>query len=365
MTLALYALSLALPVLSHVTRQSMACASVFPPVAFTAFLVAYACGMLVLAPLIERRPYAVLRVALPCFAATFCAACVASDGLWFLGAWASHALASAALWPVAFQFVHQAGVQSRLHLALWSLQGNVGDFVGCTFAVAFFDLRPPWLPFAGLGGGVLVVWLATFAGRDNVVSPLSAVMLLEEEETPPDRLRTAQLLLAGISIMALKSASYFANDFLPALEDGHYEAYNLASFAGVALAGLASELRLSYSCTACGAAGMLGIAALPDASERALVLGGLQSFCSTMLSICICSDLAGRRYARTTAYLDAAGTLTAAAVQLVPKQHMYCLQLACSGVLCVCVSAAGCLAPRRRTSSPLLPAWCGWCGSAG
>ena len=348
-----YALSLALPVLTHVTRQSMACAAAFPQYAFTGFLATYALTMLALAPLIQARAQLVLRVALPLFAGTFAASvALRARTAAFVAAWVAHAVPSAVLWPIAFQYVHEQS-RSKFHLAVWSLQGNVGDFLGC--------LYPAFAPAASSLGFVLAS--ALFGGA--VVACACAARdvrtddrLLPIHAPPVSASRTGVLVVAT---SALKTATYYASDFLPPASvagTSGYRIYNAASLAGVVGAGVACENNLSYACvwgtaTGIGIVSLMGQEGVGDPHAVLACLGALHSACSTTLSICICTQVAAaqRSFGRLTSVLDGAGSLVAAGAQLVPKTHLASLQLGCAAVCWLAVSVL-CVLETRHSSSP-------------
>ena len=113
-----------------------------------------------------------------------------------------------------------------------------------------------------------------------------------------------------------------------------YLLYNVASFAGVLAAGLASSYA-PYVCTWTAAAGLVGVSLVlkqGDAHVLLACLGALHAFCSTILSICICSTMAAktRSYGRLTSLLDGVGSLVAALVQLVPRAYFAPLQAVCA-----------------------------------
>lgn len=352
-----YALSVALPLATHVTRQAMACSEKkFPSYVFTIFLAAYAFAMLAMS--VSSGSRTTLRIAIPAFALTFVAAiCSRNDPTIFAVAWALHALPSATFWPIAFQYVHGMS-KNRIHLAAWSLQGNIGDLFGCLYP-AFY---PSWeLPFL-MGSLILATllfacWLAVEIGTDHTSGTLCAARGEALIAAPTARVSRGRVVWSEVGFLvvgttSLKSATYFASNFMPQLHIG-YVWYGVASATGVVLSGVIFELGIPYTFTCVAASGLVATAAANRHLPAPLVatcLGAMSSFCSTMLSICICSDVSERmkHYGKVTAILDGTGSLTAAVVQLVPRDRFFVVQTVLFSMLTISVAVAGFLRSESR-----------------
>ena len=160
--------SIALPLLSHIARQSYACSEPADASASTSFLVAYALSILVHGTfwIDECVDVEWFRVAVVSAGATFAIAVgvyrMVGPGVWFVVCWTVHAIPSAALWPISFRLVNSKVKVSgggggcgggggyehvvprqphplwRAALVVWSLQANVGDAVGCILSPFIF-----------------------------------------------------------------------------------------------------------------------------------------------------------------------------------------------------------------------------------
>ena len=380
-----YLLSLLLPFLSHVTRQSMACSPAsFPPPSFTSFLSTYSVSMLVFSSfpcLIFGRE----RVLLPClilsFVFTFFLSVLVSESdVLFTVAWAAHAIPSSLFWPLSFHYVHKvvlpdspqsrsSRIVRRFHLAMWSLQGDAGDIVGCLYTTAFYpSLSPSYLvPTSLFLVSVSVSLLLAFLScrRRTTLPPLSSSLSsplssLEQQTTRGEEglgqvegrrkgggsfLSISSLLLLLVSDTSLKSASYFASNYLPnGKETGSYLSYNIASICGTIASGVFFSLDSAYASVPLASALLVTLLGDATKEEAPVLIGFLVSFCSTTLSICICSDLSskmGKRWkkegaeGRVTSLLDGVGSLVASFVQLIPVRFFLPLQWVCASLLLV------------------------------
>lgn len=356
----MYALSVALPLISHITRQSMACGALFQQYAFTSFLCTYSITMLLLSPYVQRNARLILRISAPLFAATFALSVWTRHPV----AWTLHAIPSACFWPIAFAYVHQKRL-NRFYLAAWSLSGNVGDLLGCLYP-AFHSPSFLSAPFV-VPTLCLLIGLAYCAFSAKDVSP-PPLPLLPRPPPPPFSSSVLFLVLATTS---LKSASYFASDFLPYVSKGSsgYLVYNASSVVGTLLAGACFELGAPYlSACLSSFASLLVLTFLSSPSWPLLCLFGVGCFgslSSTMVSICLCSDISEKAdgsYGKVTSLVDGAGSLVAACIQLVPKESFFVLQWVCSLLACVSILSLRAVS-RPRPSRPDPPS-SGSCDSA-
>lgn len=342
----LIAASVALPLISHVARQAVACAPSAPPPTYAVFLAVYGASLIVHARWVDAHATVGARVALVGFALTL-AVCVwahaAGDDVAFLVAWGAHAVPSAALWPVAYRFV-AAHTRSRTLLTLWSLQGTAGDALGCVSGL--FDRPPSALCASALGAGVALSFVALFARPPTVA----------DRERLVQRSDRAGLALAVAASACTKVLTYTASDWMPTL-GLDYMWYNAGGVAGTLLAGVLSDVsrrlpnleRLTVLCTSVA---LIILVVRWDRADAgvAIAFGALASLASTAVSVCVCTQLADGTgaYGRTTALLDGGATLAAAAVQVVARQHFRAVQL--SAALALALAAAG-LAIRPRLSA--------------
>lgn len=130
-------ISIILPFLSHVVRQSVACAH--PSVesfVFSSFLFCYAFSMCVHSLYVDRMSLCHIRVALVLFLLTFVASVVIRihASRYFSIAYSVHALVSSVMWPLGYRLVNSQK-RYRISLVVWSLQANVGDLVGCRYQI--------------------------------------------------------------------------------------------------------------------------------------------------------------------------------------------------------------------------------------
>lgn len=352
----------------------------YPSWTFTSFLACYALCMLAFARCIERDSCKALVATMACFPLTFC--------LFALGVecdldprlvgvfWTLHAVPSSCLWPLAFQMVHTVTHSVPL-LVLWSVQGPIGDWVGC-WAVERGGTLGLWACVLSLYVAVaLVLLLGELVARRPAAhgSPLVAAMLQEESDgrrrsdLDPETSSAAlggssrgallcELTCVVVASASLKSATYFASNFAPRMQIGFYE-YTWLSVAGTLLCAplaLWDRLRLSASLATLG---MGASTALLRGRLAITSLGLFSSMASTLLSICICSDLSVRmqHFAGVTSVLDALGTVVAASLQMVPPGAFGMLQFACSATTCAGLLASGLVltcAEGRAQSCPRL-----------
>jgi len=349
--------SLWLPFLSHVGRQAAACASSppFEPYVLSAFLGAYAASMLVHSAYVDAIGKGGARAAVLVQLVTLAAAVrvhqTASE--YDAVAWCVHASATSLLWPIAFRLVNVRR-RSRTFLVLWSLQGTAGDMVGCVFRSAFDE--PDQTPSILLGLCVAsLVIMGTVYPDDIPPSPLSA--------RPPSRctscLEWYPALFVLLAASSVKAMTYSASNFMPILQL-HYPLYTAGCVLGTILSGVLSDAHRGLGSLLATSACLLAHVAsgwafdLWSRTWYSVVFGVASSGASTMLSICICADVADATssHGRVTALLDSLATAGAAAAQLAAKDHFAIVTFASSSAL-FCASALLWAEGRRRR----LP-WC-------
>ena len=337
--------SVLFPFASHLTREAFACADVdIPPYTFTGFMITYSISMLIHSHRMQRSgpcPGEVL-VATVLFLTTgvVCGWSVMRvDPHWFVLPWSVHAIPSAFFWPHAFQCIATV-TKRRTHLALWSLQGTVGDLVGCICASLFEGRRDAWSDTIASATAVLLVTMAIVDAR------------VRHEGAPPSSSRVAsldrrmELVCTMISLACLKIITYCATNWMAEL-NLKIHTYNVASVVGTVLSGAIADCDrriMLVSTTVAGgvlAAGTIGAYMDPRWwSEQvfSFVFGVLTSFVDTVFSICICADLATakRSFGATTAVLDGGGTLIASMLQLVATRAFGEVQM----IACIVLSGS-------------------------
>ena len=359
-----YFLSLVLPFLSHLTRQSLSCSKIGTPFLYASFLLTYSISMVCLLPFVDTRGKYTLRIALVMFALTLLLSLqVRHVESLFYFAWSLHAIPSSLLWPFAFRFIHERS-RHRIHLALWSLQGNVGDLVGCIYPLFQMTMDTKWILISTFMISSLLV--SFLVARDVIIpekeedtlsSPLHSEGYHEKNRIPVPILLS--LLLANTS---LKSYTYFASTFLPSIQSvgaNGYLLYNASTILGTFLSGVGFHLGVSYTSTCISSIIVIlslmlkgYIPSLPDLIPL-LLFGCFTSLSSTMISICICSELSIRyhKYGKLTSILDSVGSIVSACILLVPEGYFLYLQWVCSTLLFVSTLLLSYLSHRLKLQS--------------
>lgn len=348
--------SLLLPALSHATRQSAACARPpLDPTLVAGFGITYAVAMLGHSFWVDRFPRLGARIALALFALTFSACVVARRcfrTLFSLG-WILHAIASSALWPIAYRLVNTARRRRvpRTALALWGLQANAGDALGCVWPVLN---AVGWTSKDTAGAAAAAVALCV---TGVLVAPATDPLLLERESVDVD----VTLLVATAASAATKVITYAASNWMPSL-GMHYWTFNACSAAGSLAAGVLADVgvpsvrvlvAISILLVAlCGSGG-----ALPGAWHQVYFVaafGSSASIASTAVQICLCTDLAStnRRFGRTTALLDGGATLLAAGAQRFARDNFAAVRVTAACILCLCAVGLSVPPPCRLTRCP-------------
>ena len=342
--------SILLPFVSHMVRQSVACSDKhYEPQVFMIFLISYAISMLAHTSWIDVYTQYGMYVALALFCITF-GACLYTSfttgpswRTWFTVTWALHAMASSALWPLSYRLVNGKR-RSRTFLAIWGLQGNMGDLCGC--ALPLFNRQPLFnvaIPtFALVSVGSLLVCIS----RVQKVSPPEGVDQHALALLAADAPRRSHVPLMASSIVAsacAKTVSYSASNFMPALHI-HYPLYGVGTMVGAISAGGVADVFHSLSPLAASALLLLTMTITGEYAPLvwhltwfSILFGATSAFVSSMLSICVCTDIADhtRSYGKTTAIFDSCATLVAAFAQLIAPREFSTLQLSASGLLCV------------------------------
>lgn len=335
--------SLLLPTLSHVPRQAKACAPHPSRTAATAFLVCYAGAMMAFHGTrnVTRKH---VRWALSAHAVTLMAAVatlhVATPALSTF-AWAVHAVPSAVMWPTAF---HLAATrlpfpQSSRHtisfshtaLSFWSLQGPVADALGC--ATPLFAGPFAWR----VGACTVIVATTALCGLviyppDRLQGPASSsssftLPLVEISATEGRRAFPSSASVAlTLASTACKSLTYTTSNWLPS-EHGTriYWLVTATGAGGTLVAGVLADFGIPRTALVLSSIGLAVVLHHPwPLSEECLAIFGALSACSsTLVSICLCADMAKKdgQFARATALIDGGATLLAAAVQYVASTH--------------------------------------------
>ena len=348
--------SIVLPLLSHVARQSFACAD-DDELASTTFLVFYACALLIHSEWVDDcNDVRWFRIVVFAAGFTFVLSAVVfhTSGLdtTFVICWAVHAIPSAALWPIAFRLVHMGRhpvVRSRRMLVLWSLQANVGDAIGCIVAEVPFgvqsvsnlsgEMTKRWWWWADSCASA-AAWTAavTFVcvscaalllpsilepppppplalptttlthvdeeddsgsgGARGPTSELTQSLLLIRSSSSPHHSRQAAHLrhvaLVVVCSACMKSVTYASSTWMPVLRLGYWP-YAAGSVLGTVCAAV-----FPFSTpTGVGAAALFGLVVSGlCASELwmnvyfSLGFGAIAAFVSTCISVCMCADAA-------------------------------------------------------------------------
>jgi hypothetical protein len=354
--------SLWLPFLSHVGRQAAACASCppFQPYVLSAFLAAYASSMLVHSTYVDRLSKMGARAAVLLHLLTFAAAVRVHQVRpeYDIVAWCAHATATSLLWPIAFKLINVKR-RSRKLLVLWSLQGTAGDMVGCLLHPLFDEPGQTPSTLLALCLGSLVVMGAVYPNElppPRPYPPAIPIPMLPPRSVWSSTARYPALLVLLASV-SVKSMTYSASNFMPVLHL-HYSLYSAGCIGGTLLSGVLADASSGVGFLVATSLCLLAHAASGWALDLwhetwYSVLFGVASSCaSTMLSICICADVADATSAhgRVTAVLDSLATLGAAAVQLAARDHFPTVTVASASVL---VSASALLwAEGRRQRLP-------------
>ena len=361
MRLRLCVLSTCLPLLSHVVRQAVSCRKV-PPVpeyTFAVFLAVYSVCLMVhgtwmSSPLVSKAQHACFaRGATVLFVVTFLGAVklARASSAWFTVAFALHAVPSAAMWPLAYGYVTRL-TRNRTLLALWSLQGTIGDGLGCLASDLLF--RPACFPL--VAGAACAAGIAVAVGIPRVPVPLGcaetdaemvngASERLVASDSHPARSVGAfprRLLLAVFASAAIKSSTYTLSNYLPTTHGRFYSTYVVCSGLGTVCAGIGADAcaaggALSVAVASFALAGLTAASLSWDTTAAAGAVGVTTAMCSTAVSVCVCTDIAERtgRFEFTTAVLDGAATLMAGVVQLWGRRDFDAIQRGCAGALVV------------------------------
>lgn len=330
--------SVLLPVLSHVARQAVACAADVPAETYTTFLLVYGVSLVAHTRWVDAHTTEGALAALVAFALTLAGSAWAHltrHRALFVAAWGLHAIPSAALWPVAYRLV-TTRTRSRTLLAMWSLQGNVGDALGCVSGL-FSD--PPNAPSVAATATALCASAGLLLGRRTPPADEEGEALVARAEDWPT------LALATAASSCMKVLTYTASDWMPTLELD-YMWYNAGGIAGTVLAGVVADAvpqtleRVMLFAIALALLALVFEWSVADAG-MAIAFGVLSSAASTTLSISLCTRLAeaSGRYGRTTALLDGGATLVAASVQTLAQTHFRSVQLVAAMGLVVATMA--------------------------
>ena len=323
--------SLILPLLSHITRQAVACAD--PPVqpfVYSSFLFCYAFAMCMHSMYADHMSLCHIRIALAFFVLSFIASIFIRvfTPVYFAIAWSVHAFPSSLLWPLGYRLVN---VRKRLKttLVLWSLQANVGDIIGCRYHI--FD-RPIEQSQYSILISIIGLVFISFAFVSYNIKPRTDAIV----STMPVR----KLLFLVVMSTCVKTMTYSASNFMPTLHF-HYYLYSIGGIAGTIAAGILADLSLTSTSLTIVSILLLCQTIVGYAENMwytswfCIAFGILSSFASTMLSICKCTDVAemSGQYAKTTALLDSTSTALAAGVQLFAHKYFTLIQIVASSVL--------------------------------
>lgn len=323
--------SLLLPFLSHVTRQYIACEGMSATDAF-AFQLIYGGALLLHSQWVECNSRPIEKAILFLWGTTSIATVTAHaySRSTFRWVWLTHAVPSAALWPVAFREINREP-RSHSFLTLWSLQATAGDILGCVASGVDLTLRVVIAVVCGL----CLAWAIACCPVEQIVD--ASVPLLSPTS---ERTRLTRLLLLVIASGSLKVVSYSASNWMPTLHL-HYYWYAAGTAVGATLASMVlrvADLRASSICGSI-AVTMLSAAAFYRALFPVVMAFGVAlSFTSTLISVCCCALFAGGRFGWTTAIADGTATVLSAIAQLFVTRYFWMSQLACSCALTASVS---------------------------
>ena len=340
--------SIVLPFVSHLVRQSVACSDKqYESQVFMIFLMFYAVSMLAHTSWIDVYTQCGMYVSLALFCITLGACLYTSSTTgpswetWFMVTWALHAIASSALWPLSYRLVNRER-RSRTFLVIWGLQGNFGDLCGCVLPL--FDQEPPLnvaVPtFVIVSVGSLLVCISRVQKEPPPIGADPQALLALH--TPRQSHNIPLLVFSIMASACAKTVSYSASNFMPALHI-HYVLYAVGTVVGTISAGvLADVFQALHPLT--GAALVLLTMTIVGEYESSMwhltwfsvLFGATSAFVSSMLSICVCTDIADQvqSYGKTTAIFDSFATLTAAFAQGLVPFGFGTLQLSASGLLC-------------------------------
>ena len=331
--------SIILPLVSHVTRQSVACAKEKPANSvFTFFLITYAVSMLIHSYWIDTHwNIWGVRCAILLFGVTY-GLCIWTNSIPFVIRWSLHAIPSAVFWPISYKYInHQK--RSRLFLVVWSLQGNIGDAVGCVYTI--FDT--PWsidtLVMSSILCSMLVVSISILPITYSITGIFDLPML--EAPSRPAMFKYGVLMLTIIAASATKTITYTASNWMPSL-GLNYLMYNVSNTLGLILAGGISDRGYMLFALLVSAFTMIPVVLIAHLFQLwthvtlILIFGFNAGFCSALLSICMCTSISEytHTYGWTTSVIDGCATLMAAGVQLWAFQYFELVQLVSVIVLC-------------------------------
>lgn len=331
-------LSVSLPILSHITRQSIACFAEFPPYVFTAFMITYALSLLIHSMWMDKKYLqSGARGSIVLYTLTF-AACVfyyryRQNSFYFAILWSLHAVPSAVFWPAAYRIFNREK-RHRLALTIWSLQGNVGDAIGCNFQV-MKAIDDKSIVIAVMCALLVLLCLVSFPKTEDMQS-----FFIDDHSQGHDHYNHYKLFIILCASASIKCVTYSSSNWLPFLHM-RYEFYVCFGMIGTVFAGLITEKYKNtstifvYSCVmfSFGIATSFLYSFLWHNSFFICAFGFVSAFVNTIVSICLCTDLADRtkRYARTTSIIDGGATIVSAIVQLSAPKNFALVQL-CSSI---------------------------------
>ena len=258
-----------------------------------------------------------------------------------LALWATHAGVSAALWPLAYgaamRDIDAASFPARWKrrvAVVWSLNGQLGDILGCVVAAAPTRIVGPlfWRVVAAASIPLLTTLCVHRVGEerpratvdtlasDTVAMEPCGASTADANPVPPTQVRLLWIAYAACS-SSIKILTYSLSNWLPYRAPSAYLAYAATGFAGTLCASIGERAQISLR-IAGGAVLALGAASAWHAAPfTAVVLLGLcTSYIETsfqILATARAAELCTRQkaYATTSAFLDCIGTLVCALVQ--------------------------------------------------
>lgn len=336
-----------LPLLSHVIRQAVSCSNIMQPYEYTIFMIVYSVSMLVHGMWIDSASIILIIIILLLFNISFISIILVHTfaSRMFLFAWAFHAIPASFMWPFAYKVVNKKK-RSRTVLVLWSLQGNVGDFLGCFYSIFYLPIQynPPTYFIAIM---ISILLLIVLYDKHYILEHGNAESLSDNllETNRRHKKSYIHLFITILASCCIKTLTYTSSNFLPSL---HYKylSYAIGGIVGTLFSGILADFKVARISLHISSIFVLMFNILGFYHNSiwsndifSALFGSFSSFSSSMLSICICTDIADytKKHGRTTAIIDGFATIVAACIQLLmynPENFVF-IQCISSIIFCI------------------------------
>lgn len=340
--------SILLPLLSHIIRQAVSCSNIMKPYEYTTFMIVYSVSMFMHGLWIDTKSVILIKILLLLFNITFIVSIVVHTFAthMFLVAWSFHAVPASFMWPFAYKLVNEKK-RSKTLLVLWSLQGNIGDYLGCFYSI--FDVPILYNPMTIVITTVNIITLFMVPIRTTDISEHNenAESLFDPlfETNRNRRNASFHLLITIFASCCIKTMTYSSSNFLPQLHL-KYSSYAIGGIFGTLCSGILADIKISRISLHISSIFLLVFCIFSIHSNYvwsnhyfSALFGCFSAFSSSMLSICICTDIADRteKHGRTTAIIDSVSTIFAACIQLFMcrPQNFVVVQTISSVLLCI------------------------------